>query len=114
MVRIRLARRGLRNQPSYRVVIADKESPRDGRFLEIVGHYNPRTTPFTLDVKEDRIFDWLKKGAQPSESLLKLFKITGLVERYERYKNGEVLEVLMAEAAKAKESRNTSPKTRKD
>jgi len=114
MVRIRLARRGLRNQPSYRVVVAEKESPRDGKFLEIVGHYNPRTEPFTLEVSEDRIYEWMKKGAQPSESLQKLFKIIGLTERYERYKNGELLEVLMAEAAKVKETRNVSTKTRKD
>jgi small subunit ribosomal protein S16 len=114
MVRIRLARRGLRNQPSYRVVVADKESPRDGKFLEIVGHYNPRTTPFTLDVREDRVFEWMKQGAQPSESVMKLFKIVGLLERYERFKNGEAQEVLTADALKAKEARNISPKTRKD
>ncbi len=57
MVRIRLRRTGLKKQSTYRVVAADKESPRDGRFLEILGSYNPRTEPFTLNVKEDRIFD---------------------------------------------------------
>jgi len=62
MVRIRLRRTGLRHQPSYRIVVADIESPRDGRFLEIVGNYNPVTNPFTLDVKEDRIYEWMKNG----------------------------------------------------
>ena len=73
MVRIRLRRTGLKGQPSYRVVVADKEAPRDGRFLEIFGFYNPRTDPFTLEVKEDRVYDWMSKGAQPSESVVKLF-----------------------------------------
>ena len=65
MVRIRLRRTGMRHQPSYRVVAADKESPRDGKFLETLGYYNPRTEPFTFRVKEDRVYDWLSKGAQP-------------------------------------------------
>lgn len=112
MVRIRLTRRGLRNQPSYRIVVADKESPRDGKFLEIVGSYNPRTNPFTLDVKEERIYHWLNNGAQPSESLLKLFKSVGLAQRYERLKNGEAMDVLLAEAAAANQARNVSAKTR--
>jgi small subunit ribosomal protein S16 len=74
MVRIRLRRTGLRHQPSYRIVVADKESPRDGKFLEIIGFYNPTTEPFTFDVKEDRVFEWMKTGAVPSESVMKLFK----------------------------------------
>jgi ribosomal protein S16 len=84
MVRIRLRRTGLRHQPSYRLVVADIESPRDGRFLEIVGSYNPVTDPFTFDVKEDRIYEWMKNGAKPSESVMKLFKSAGLLDRYER------------------------------
>ena len=77
MVKIRLRRQGLKKQASYRLVAADKESPRDGRFLEILGSYNPRTEPFTFDVKEDRIYYWLSVGAQPSESVAKLFKSVG-------------------------------------
>ena len=65
MVRIRLRRVGLKNQPSYRIVIQDSEKPRDGRFLEIVGFYNPRTEPSTLTIDEARVFDWLGKGAKP-------------------------------------------------
>jgi small subunit ribosomal protein S16 len=108
MVRIRLRRTGLRHQPSYRLVVADIESPRDGRFLEIVGSYNPVTDPFTFDVKEDRIYEWMKNGAKPSESVMKLFKSAGLLDRYERFKKGESLEVLLAEAKSANESRNAA------
>jgi small subunit ribosomal protein S16 len=100
MVRIRLRRMGLRHQPSYRIVVADKESPRDGRFLEIIGSYNPRTDPFTVQLKEDRVYHWMGVGAQPSESVMKIFKSVGLVERLERLKKGETQEVLLAEAEK--------------
>lgn len=110
MVRIRLRRTGLRHQPSFRVVVADKESPRDGRFLEIVGSYNPTTDPFTFVVKEDRIYEWMMNGALPSESVNKLFKITGVLDRYERYKKGESLETLMEEAKKVVEERNAKIK----
>ena len=61
MVRIRLRRQGLKGQPTYRIIAADKESPRDGRFLEILGFYNPRTEPATINVKEDRVFDLMSK-----------------------------------------------------
>ena len=104
MVRIRLRRIGLRHQPSYRIVVADKESPRDGRFLEIIGSYNPRTNPFTMQLKEDRVYHWMSVGAQPSESVLQLFKSVGLVERFERFKKGEVQEVLLVEAGKVYET----------
>jgi small subunit ribosomal protein S16 len=105
MVRIRLRRIGLRHQPSYRIVVADKESPRDGRFLEIVGFYNPRTEPFTFEVKEDRVYDWMMKGAQPSEALAKLFRSVGLLDRFARFKAGEPAETLLIEAKAKMESR---------
>lgn len=111
MVRIRLRRVGLKGQPSYRIVVADKEAPRDGRFLEIVGFYNPRTDPATIQVKEDRIYDWLSKGAQPTESVAKLFQSIGLMERFQRFKSGEALELLVNEAAAVQASRNIQPKT---
>ncbi len=113
MVRIRLRRIGLKGQPSYRLVVADKESPRDGRFLEIVGFYNPRTEPATLDIKEDRIFEWMNKGALPTESVAQLFRTAGTAERFERLKKGETLETLLDEAAKAKAARVVNPKTSK-
>ncbi|HEY62756.1 MAG: 30S ribosomal protein S16 [Anaerolineales bacterium] len=114
MVRIRLRRVGSKKQPSYRVVAADKEAPRDGRFLEILGHYNPRTRPGTIHFQEDRIYHWLSVGAQPSESVVKLFNIVGLMARYERFKAGEDIETLLKEAAESEASRGVNPKTRYD
>lgn len=114
MVRIRLRRIGAKNQPSYRIVAADKESPRDGRFLEILGFYNPRTEPATIQLKEDRIYDWISKGAQPSDSVRQVLQSAGFFERFERFKQGEELEVLLAEASTAEEARNINPKTRQD
>ena len=113
MVRIRLRRTGLRGQPSYRIVVADKESPRDGRFLEIVGFYNPRTEPATLEIKEAKVYEWMNQGAQPSESVAQLFKTAGLTSRYERLKAGEKVDTLLEEAEKAKAARVVNPKTRK-
>lgn len=113
MVRIRLRRVGGKNQPSYRIVAADKESPRDGRFLEVLGFYNPRTEPATIQLKEDRIYDWLGRGAQPSESVSRVFRSAGLLDRFERFKAGEAMETLMEEAAAAEEARTGSPKTRR-
>ena len=111
MVRIRLRRVGGRGQPSFRVVAADKESPRDGRFLEKLGFYNPRTEPATIQLKEDRIFDWISKGAQPSESVLQIFRVTGTMERFDRFKQGEDLETLLEEAKAGDAARNINPKT---
>ena len=69
MVRIRLRRVGSKKQPSYRVVAADREAPRDGRFLEVLGHYNPRTQPETIHLKEDWVFHWLSVVDQPSDAV---------------------------------------------
>ena len=113
MVRIRLRRTGSKGQPSYRLVIADKESPRDGRFLEIVGFYNPRTEPATLEIKEDRIYDWMSKGALPTESVAQLFKTAGTQDRFDRFKKGEPVEALLAEVDKAKAERAVNKKTGK-
>ncbi len=111
MVRIRLRRVGAKKQPSYRVVAADLEHPRDGRFLEILGFYNPRTKPETIELHEDRIYDWISRGAQPSESVSKLFRTIGLMERFERFKAGEPVETLLAEAQAAVASRVLSRQT---
>ena len=114
MVRIRLRRVGMKGQPSYRIVAAEKEKPRDGRFLENLGFYNPRTDPSTIEVKEDRIYHWMKNGAQPSESVVQLFTTSGVLYRYERFKAGEEIDVLMAESEKMMAERNINPKTRHD
>jgi small subunit ribosomal protein S16 len=81
MVKIRLRRMGAKKQPTYRFVITDQRSPRDGRFIEIVGHYNPRTEPKTVVVDEEKIKEWLAKGAQPSDPVRRLLAERGLVER---------------------------------
>jgi small subunit ribosomal protein S16 len=112
MVRIRLRRVGARNQPSYRIVAAEKESPRDGRFLEILGHYNPRTEPSTVVIDEARLFHWMKNGAQPSDAVVKACRSLGTWERWERYKKGEALETLLAEAEASLPE--VDPRTRRD
>jgi small subunit ribosomal protein S16 len=114
MVKIRLRRMGAKGQPSYRIVASEKESPRDGRFLEILGSYNPRTTPATVQVNEDRVYHWMSQGAQPSESVVKLFRSTGLMDRYARYKQGEALETLLAEATTAVAASPATPKTTRE
>lgn len=114
MVRIRLRRVGSTNQPSYRIVVAEKENPRDGKFLEIIGNYNPRTEPFTFDVQEDRAYDWMLKGAQPSDSVAQLFKSVGLMDRYARVKAGEDQAVVLKEAAEYYAKREVAPQTRRD
>ena len=73
-VKIRLTRVGSKKNPIYRVVVADSRSPRDGRFIEIVGRYNPRTEPSTIELDQSKIDDWLSKGAQPTESVRRLIK----------------------------------------
>ena len=112
MVRIRLRRVGLKGQPSYRIVVADKESPRDGRFLENIGFYNPRTNPATISVQEDRAYEWMSKGAQPSESVAMLFKTCGLSDRYARFKAGESVETLLEEVEKLNQETVIDPKTK--
>lgn len=81
MVKIRLRRIGAKKQPTYRFVVADARAPRDGRFIEILGHYNPRTEPRTVEVDETKAREWLAKGAQPSDTVRRLFAEKGIVER---------------------------------
>ncbi len=76
-VRLRLMRMGKKKQPTYRVVAADARSPRDGRFIEIVGIYNPRTDPSTIKIDNAKAVAWLRKGAQPTERVRKLLEISG-------------------------------------
>ena len=77
-VRMRLTRVGSKKNPIYRVVVADSRSPRYGRFIEIVGRYNPQTDPSTIELDEAKIKDWLSKGAQPSDPVAKLIKASGI------------------------------------
>jgi small subunit ribosomal protein S16 len=81
MVKIRLRRMGAKKQPTYRFVVADARSPRDGAFIEILGHYNPRTEPKTVVVNADKAKEWIAKGAQPSDPVRRLFAELGICER---------------------------------
>ncbi|MCI0454009.1 MAG: 30S ribosomal protein S16 [Candidatus Dadabacteria bacterium] len=72
MVKIRLTRKGSNKQPFYRIVAADSRAPRDGKFLEILGYYDPRKSPHTLEVKIDRVKTWIERGAKPTERVGKL------------------------------------------
>jgi small subunit ribosomal protein S16 len=115
MVKIRLRRVGAKKQPSYRVVVADSRSPRDGRFIEAVGFYNPRTEPETVTIKEDRALYWLDVGAQPTAAVTRLLKNQGTLARFERLRQGEPMETLLAEAeAEAQAVPAISPKTRRE
>jgi small subunit ribosomal protein S16 len=76
--RIRLSRVGSAKNPIYRIVVADALAPRDGRFIEIIGQYNPRTDPSTIELDTDKAEGWIKKGAQPTQTVKKLLKIKGV------------------------------------
>jgi small subunit ribosomal protein S16 len=87
VLRIRLRRVGAKKQPSYRIVVAESTSPRDGRFVEIVGHHNPRTEPETIEVKVDRAAYWLSQGAQPSEAVERILKKQGVYDKLAELRN---------------------------
>jgi len=110
MVRIRLRRTGARNQAHYRVVVTNSRSPRDGRFIEIIGHYNPRTEPSTAVIDEGRALYWLSVGAQPSEAVERMLRNQGTMDRLTRLKAGEDLEDLVAEVGDLPE---VDPRTRR-
>lgn len=82
MVKIRLMRVGKRKQPSFRVVVADARSPRDGRFIENIGKYNPRVHPSLIDIDDERAIHWLQRGAQPSDPVKVLFQKAGIWARF--------------------------------
>ena len=112
MVRIRLRRVGRKKQPSYRIVVADSRSPRDGRYIEVIGFYNPRTQPSTMEVNEARALYWLQNGAQPSEAVARILDKLGTVARLARLQKGEDIEALVREAEEQAAARGpVSPKT---
>ena len=82
-VKIRLMRTGKKKQPTYRVVVADSRSKRDGRTIDVLGHYNPRTEPSTVIVDNEKAVDWLRKGAQPTDAASKLLQISGAMSEFE-------------------------------
>jgi len=85
-VKLRLMRMGKKKQPTYRVVAADSRSPRDGRFIEILGTYEPRAEPSVIKLDVDKTVKWLTDGAQPTETVAKLLKISGALEKFEAAK----------------------------
>jgi small subunit ribosomal protein S16 len=97
MIKIRLRRVGAKKQPFYRVVVADSRSPRDGRFIEIVGNYDPRQDPPVFTLQEDRAIYWLQQGAQPTEAVGRILNKLGTLQKLERIKAGEPLEKVLAE-----------------
>ena len=88
-VKIRMRRMGSKRKPFYRIVVADSRMPRDGRFIEEVGYYNPLTNSDEVKLEEDKIFDWLEKGAQPSDTVRSLLSKAGLMTRYHDAKYGK-------------------------
>jgi len=100
-VRLRLMRMGKKKQPTYRVVAADARSPRDGRFIEVVGTYNPRTEPSEIKIDIAKAVRWLRDGAQPSERVVKLLKVSGAWKAFESGTSVEELEAAARAAAEA-------------
>jgi len=81
MVKIRLRRMGRRNRPFYRVVVADSRSPRDGKFIDIIGHYDPLTDPATINIDGEKALKWLKDGAQPTDTVRSLLSKLGIIDK---------------------------------
>jgi small subunit ribosomal protein S16 len=81
MVKIRLRRMGRKHRPFYRVVVADSRSPRDGAFIEVIGHYDPLTDPATVDINEEKALKWLSYGAQPTDTVRSLLRKLGIIEK---------------------------------
>jgi len=88
-VKLRLTRVGKTKQPQYRIVAADSRSPRDGRFIEILGQYNPREEPSLINLDNDKAVKWLQQGAQPTERVAKLLTISGAMEQFESAKGSK-------------------------
>lgn len=103
-VRLRLMRMGKKKQPTYRVVAADARSPRDGRFIEIVGTYNPRSEPSEIKIDNAKAVGWLREGAQPSERVKKLFEVSGAWSAFESGSTKAELEAEQAKAAEAQKA----------
>lgn len=88
-VKIRLKRMGAKKAPFYRLVVADSRMPRDGRFIEEIGYYNPVSQPVQLNINSEKAIEWLKKGAQPSDTVKNLFRKNGIYKELQELKNRE-------------------------
>ena len=102
--RIRLRRVGRKKQPSYRIVVIDKQKARDGRFVELLGHYDPQTDPVTIKVDQEKALSWLAKGATPSETVRSLLKKAGVFQAADAAPTATAAPTLAAEAAPATEA----------
>ena len=87
MVKLRLKRMGAKKQPSYRIVAADSRAPRDGRFIEIVGFYNPRSNPAEVKIDEEKVLKWLNNGAQPTETVRNILSNEGIMKKFHEQKH---------------------------
>ena len=105
MVKIRLRRVGARNRPMYRIVVADIRSPRDGAFIEVIGHYNPLTDPETFLIDEEKALKWLGHGAQPTDTVARLLSKSGILEKH---KPGTIKEPESPKSKSATKSRTRS------
>ncbi|UCD16518.1 MAG: 30S ribosomal protein S16 [Candidatus Zixiibacteriota bacterium] len=114
-VRIRLKRMGAKKRPTYRFVATDSRMPRDGRFIETLGYYNPIEKPARVKIFEDKVAHWLKQGAVPSETVVALLKQVGFLKKFEMMKKGEdVSDITLAEtiaerSKKRKKKKETKP-----
>lgn len=86
MVKIRLRRTGAKKKPNYRVVVADSRAPRDGAFIDIIGHFDPLTDPETIVIAEDKALNWLRQGAQPTATAARLLTKVGIMEKFKQGK----------------------------
>jgi len=111
MVKIRLRRTGAKKQPHYRVVVSDSKSPRDGKFIEVIGHYNPRTQPPTVEIDAERALYWLGSGAQPSAAVQRMLDQLGIMAQAAAVRRGEIsVEQLAAQfRAQAQEPAEKAP-----
>ncbi|MFC2007143.1 30S ribosomal protein S16 [Chloroflexota bacterium] len=86
MLKIRLRRVGAKKKPSYRIVVADARAPRDGAFVDIIGHFNPLSDPETIVIQEERALHWLSQGAQPTDTTARLLNKAGIMEKFKPVK----------------------------
>ena len=88
-VKIRLNRMGAKKNPFYRIVVADSRAPRDGRFIEVLGNYDPSQNPAVVNIDEEKVLDWMGKGAQPTDTVKNLFSKKGLMAKFAEVKNAK-------------------------
>lgn len=108
MVKLRLRRMGAINKPFYRIVAVDERKKRDGAYLDNLGYYDPKTDPFTLKVHIDKAIDWLKKGAQPSETVRSLFRKAGVLEKWHNIRMNINIEAAEEKAEKVEKAKKVA------